>query len=304
MTTALPIVEQIVRTRIRNPQTSGFSLTFDFAGKIDYVYEANGMTILRDWKTCANAEQASRLKMLSYQADLYAVALEDQGVHIDCAEFCLIERPSIKLCAKDASPEDYEERCVEWLRQPGKLAEFRIPSTAERRESARQWLWDISQQIIEARRSGRWVCAESACYSWMRECPYMPLCLAKAQGHQWESILESDYQEKAPHTELDGEVEGGEVLTHSAASMFKLCDAKYHWRYELCIVPRQVEDSDALNNGINVHAGLETACLEGLEAGLAAVNPDVLGIDQKGLQDRAKARAMVRVAFERWGKRL
>lgn len=295
-------VEKIVQTDIRNPETSGVSRTFRFVGKVDQVYfnRESGMVILRDWKTCANAAQTERLKMLSFQADLYACAIEDLGFIVDAAEFCLIERPSIRLCGKDANAAAYEARCLEWLKQEGKLVQFYIPSTRERRLNARRWLWDISKQILEARRAERFVCNEQACYNWQRECPYMPLCLARAQGHDWRSVLVDDYVLAPLHPELEGYEGRADLLTYSAASCFVLCQAKYEWRYEMAIRPKVEESSDALNAGINVHKGLELALTTGLDSGLASI-PDVLGIDEKGVQDRAKARAMVRAAFEKWG---
>jgi hypothetical protein len=288
---------------IRNPATRGVSQTFVFGGKIDQAYADQGSAeiIVRDWKTCSSAAQTERQKLLSYQADLYAVAIEEKGMVVGAAEFCLIERPTIKLCGKDKTPADYEARCLEWLDQEGKLVKFRIPSTAERRLSARQWLWDISQQILESRRSGRFVCNEQACYTYQRECPYMNLCLAQAQGHDADAIIETDYETTPPHRELEAGRDNVGLLTYSSASLFALCQRKYFWRYVMRIRPRQDEDSEALIAGINVHHGLALALTHSLGAGLAAVSPDVLGIDEKGLQNRSKARAMVRAAFEKWG---
>jgi hypothetical protein len=304
-----PMIETIVRRPITNPATGAKSRTFEFAGKIDVVdVDKYGRCCIRDWKTCSNAQQTKRQKMLSFQSDLYACAIEDGGIKVDYADFCLIERPTIKLCSKDfkpgtkdLDPEAYEERCMEWLSQEGKLDGFRIPFTPDRRLSARQWIWDISQQILEARRNQRYLPNESACYCYQRECPYMNLCFAKVQGFDVNAVVSEEYQIANLHPELEGLETADNVLSYSSASTFCLCQAKYFWRYEAALKPKQVEESEALTNGINVHRGLEIALTQNLEAGLEAVSPGVLSIDTKSQQDKAKARAMVRAAFEKWG---
>lgn len=301
--------EKLVKSPIANPETTGVSSTFEYRGKVDLVLEKGGDVILRDWKTVANVEQAKRQRMLSFQSDLYALALAQEGIHIDAVEFCLIAKPTIKLCGKDKTAEDsngaatYEDRCLTWLAQDGKLDAFEVPVTTARILSAKAWLWDISKQILDCRINRRFVCNEKACYAWQRECEYMPLCLAKCYGHDWASIVDADYESKPLHSELgEGAAGDKDVITYSSASQFALCQRKYEWRHQMGLKPKAPEDSEALNIGIDVHAGLEAAFLDGLGAGLEKVNIPVLHLDEKGLQNKAKARAMIRAAFEKWGR--
>ena len=96
-----------------------------------------------------------------------------------------------------------------------------------------------------------------------------------------------------------------DILTYSSGTTLCLCEKKYQLRYEQGLRPRR-DDNESLVIGSWTHLGCETLRKRGLAASLQAIDqveaetpaigPDVFKIQQRA----AQARAMVRVASERW----
>lgn len=196
---ATKMSEQLVGMPVVNDETGRASRTFHFQGIVD------GITNRRiiDWKGVSNPNDFITSKVIGYQIECYVNALEAQGVEIDCAEFRLVTRPSIKYCGKDADAGAYEERCYNWLLDdPTKLVTHEIFIAPTRLEGARRWLWSGTKRILENRKTGIWLRNELACKNWNRDCEYLPLCLGVANGQDVAEIMERDYQVDEPHPEL------------------------------------------------------------------------------------------------------
>ena len=96
-----------------------------------------------------------------------------------------------------------------------------------------------------------------------------------------------------------------DIITYSAGTTLCLCEKKYEMKFERCLRPKR-DDNEALVVGSWTHLGAETLRRHGLasalqaidqaEASTPAIGPDVFKVQQRA----AQARAMVRVAAERW----
>lgn len=300
---AVTMTEHVVSMPVRNPDTTGQSRTFEFRGKLDRFDQG----VIVDWKTTDDPLAYIRQALIGFQAELYALALLEEEITAQGIVYRLIRKPTIRLCSKDPSPEAYEARCYEWLRaaEYATVDHDRMFNPARMAEAAR-WLWHVAKRIIECRQKGEWLTNEHACTHWNRECEYLPLCVCHAEGGDVGDLIAQSYEPRVVHEEL--ETGDKDVLTYSSASTMTLCERRYCFRYEHCIMAKRKEDSGAAYLGSAVHVGLAAAFVGGLGNGYTAVgqwadaNP-VIGPDAatKQAQEMAKARAMVRVAMERWG---
>ena len=304
------LTEQVVSMPIGNPSTNGRSRTFTFMGKVDRVDIDNQS--ITDWKCTGDPDKTINETAIGFQCELYAAALRPRQLVTELV-LRLVKIPGIKFCGKDkGDPGAYEARCIEWIKnEVDGVREHPLILSPARISQARSWLWAKSQRIVVNRRTGDWDTNAKACYTWKRACPCMPLCMCLAGGGNPQDIIDIDYETCDPHPELDGAAgdiqNASNVLTYSSASTHSLCEMKYYWRYQRCLRRRRDVGGDNLRVGSAVHVGLEAFANSGIVAAIEAIvewqktNP-VLGEDawNKQLQEAAKARAMVRVAAERW----
>lgn len=191
--------EQVVSCPIRNPQTGASSRSFTLMGRVDGIV---GRTLL-DWKGVSYPNDFIRAKRIGYQIECYALALMEAGTEIDSAEFRLVTRPSIRLCGKDKDAAAYEERCFEWLASDATtMVHHDHFVTDSRLDNAREWMWTVSQRVLNNRKSGRWLTNELACKAWNRDCDYLPLCLIGAHGGDTGELIAHEYEHCEAHPEL------------------------------------------------------------------------------------------------------
>ena len=206
----------------------------------------------------------------------------------------------------------YEDECVEWLRQDGKVIEHDHFINDRKLTHARWGMWEATKRILDCRSNDRWMANDQACYDWNKPCPYIDLCDAVQNGADVEWAIEDQFQTAPPNPELAGHDvgEGLPILTHSMMQSLSRCEMYYQWRFERGIVKRyDDDDKDAMWIGSAVHVALDVANKVGRldDQALVAIdkwadaNP-VLGEDPAWKQDEqiAKARAMARVAMIRW----
>jgi hypothetical protein len=301
------LIEKTVSLPVINPDTRRASRSFMFMGALD-LYDESSKSI-DDYKSTKDPERFIRERSINFQPELYANAVmaPPMSLPVEQVRYKLVTTPSIKFCGKDKDASAYEDRCFDWLCQPGKVVEHSIPIIPSRLLQAQLFLWDASKRVLDNRKTGRWMANGQACYSWERACPYMKLCEACCQGADVQWLIENRFKESQKHPELDLLVPSDkDILTYSSVTMLTLCEQKYLWRYEMGLVPRNDEDVEALWLGSAVHVGLAAMSRLGPEAANDAINeweaanPAVGDGVRYNEQQCAKAKAMVRAASAKW----
>jgi len=296
--------EQIVTMPIEHPETGKRMRGFRFAGKYDRLQGGK----LDDWKGVADPARFIAQRGISFQAELYALALKHKGIEVREIEYRLITRPTIKLCSKDTDADAYRQRCLDWiLADPAKMVSHTLILASGRLKQAQWYLWNCCQRLRECRKHSRWLPNSKACYAWERECPYLSLCeCVAAEGDELWVIEEGYHVLPGPHSELGDAGFDDRIVTHSSLETLTLCDVRYYWRYP-CKYRKGSEQSDALRIGSAMHAGIATYAEGGEEAAIQAINEweeanPVLG-EQNGQrrdQEVARATAMVMAAAIKW----
>ena len=95
------LIEQTVEIPIVNPDTDAKSRSFVFMGKVDLV---EGHTVT-DYKNSSNIARYIHTMTLSFQPELYALAVRHQfSRQLTDMEYRLVQRPALKFTPKDAEP--------------------------------------------------------------------------------------------------------------------------------------------------------------------------------------------------------
>ena len=114
-------------------------------------------------------------------------------------------------------------------------------------------LWDVSQEMRQARADNKHYRNSGACRMYNRACAYLGLCSGydNPESNNWE-------KRKCVHAELSTlEGDGRDVLTHSRMRCFQTCRRKHYYRYELGIERAGEDESEALYFGSMIHTALE-----------------------------------------------
>ena len=226
---------------IVNPATGRRSRSFFMRGKIDGVVRRGDEHLLLEHKTAATltGDYLERLAM-DLQIQLYAhYAREALGFPVAAILYNVLVKPRLAQ-AEGESEEQYQARCAELIARSktGKTsAKRRMPETdeefqarlaewfaAEQRvtrvellldfdtiAAVRQQIWDISQEILVARRQGTWHQNGRACFVY-GNCPYFAICASKGNP----LVIENQYRVEPPHEELSSD----DASTDDAASSF------------------------------------------------------------------------------------
>lgn len=305
------LVEHVVTMPVRNPDTTGKSNTFRYAGKVDKVEDRE----LQDWKHAADPQQTIAQSRLAFQPELYALALLEEGIEIDRYEYRLIVPPgikfkkaaytwavrkvsrktAIKVCdnedeakrlanmrggyveprvAGNPTRDHYENECYEWIHdRPGeRMVSHPLQILPSRMEMARGYLWDCGKRILDCRRNDRWMPNAQACRDWGRTCPYAELCASEMEGGDTAWLIGEYYTElPSPHPELDGLGADRDLLTFTSTGVLCQCEVRYFWMFEQAL-RKHADAGDALWRGSAIHVGLEVYARQGREPALAAID--------------------------------
>lgn len=188
---------------ILNPATGSPSKTFVHAGKIDALVVQDGQYWLREFKTATQIDKAyfDRLK-LDTQITSYIDALQTaRNIRISGIIYTILKKPSIRQKQSESLTaycdrviQDYQDRPAfyfyedRFYRDQADLIEWQYDR------------WDISKDILEARKNERWYRNTSYC-SQYGGCSFLPLCC------NGEEMLHF-YKQELPHTELSEETKG------------------------------------------------------------------------------------------------
>jgi hypothetical protein len=113
-------------------------------------------------------------------------------------------------------------------------------------------LWELAQDILIARRTGRHLRSSGACLNF-GACGYLGICSGydSPDSNNW--IRRANVHEEL--STLNGD--GRNVLTNSRLRCFQTCRRKHYYRYELGIERVDHKESDALVFGTLMHKALE-----------------------------------------------
>uniref|UniRef100_A0A6M3JB94 Putative PD-(D/E)XK nuclease superfamily protein n=1 Tax=viral metagenome TaxID=1070528 RepID=A0A6M3JB94_9ZZZZ len=100
------------------------------------------------------------------------------------------------------SDEEYLSRLVEWTGAQDKYARLLVPFVPADLEESLADTWETSQQILDARRRGKWSRNRSQCYAFGRPCAYVTLCKANQDPDSPDETLATLYEAAPPHQEL------------------------------------------------------------------------------------------------------
>lgn len=286
-------VEQIVESGLTNPLTNRDSRTFTVAGKLDVIAEYEGKRYVIDHKTTSQSveDPASpfwRQLVVEAQPSHYMLLEWQNGRKLDGAMWDVIRKPAIsprKLGTKAERASIVAERTYygqpvgdEYLqrivagedRESIAMYEARLRADVIDRPEwyyARQCvprldhemleyaeeLWDIGQEIANARKTERHYRNSGACLLYNSPCEFLGIC----SGHD---SPDSDkwVRRQSVHEELDGlSGDGRNVLTNSRLRCFQTCRKRHFFKYELGIERFDAEEREALWFGTVLHAGLQ-----------------------------------------------
>lgn len=190
---------------IVNPDTQGTSRSFSWCGRVDRLEDKH----LIDWKSTADARKFIQEKRIGYQLPGYLYGLAEQHEGLDSIIYRLIEKPTLrrggitKTRTEPEPVEDFEERCYLWLAEGDHLIEEKIPLTNASLDAFQRYLWGLTKDILWSRTTGHWSRNTIACYTWSRECEYMPLCQQLADGTALDDVRTDGFVQGDPHPELE-----------------------------------------------------------------------------------------------------
>jgi len=118
-----------------------------------------------------------------------------------------------KSSAKRKMPEsdvDFQERLAGKYREDGMFYRELLYLSRDQFDMLHSEVWELTQQLLLARRTGRWYKNTDYCFHYNRPCSYFPIC--RSNGNP--NVVENLYRVVPPHPELDGESTGdtGEIF--------------------------------------------------------------------------------------------
>jgi len=279
-------IEKQYYADLPNVRSSGRSRTFRLAGKLDKLTAEDATVTLTDHKTTqSDIEDPNssywRQIEVEGQPNQYELLLLANGIKVDQVIWDVVRKPAIKpkaIAKKDVAalaslhtycgqhiecdafegmketPELFELRVAQLMRDQGEKY-FQRRSAKRTRSELSEYiteLWDISQEIISARRLGRWYRNSGACMLYGTPCPYLGICSGSdtPDSDRWE-------RKESVHEELETDGDGRDLLTNSRVRCFQTCRRKHFYQYELGIKRVEVEDREPLIFGTAWHDAMD-----------------------------------------------
>lgn len=222
-------IEKQFQCPVINPDTGAASRTFYMRGKVDALVTRDGEYFLLEHKTAAAIDKGYIEKLpLDFQVTLYAHYLErfmniriagviynvigkakiQQSVGETVEEFearradLIAKSKTGKSSAKQKMPESDEEfaaRLAEKYREPDMFHRSPLYIPRSQYEMLTAEIWELSQQLLIARRTNRWYMNTDVCFLYHRPCRFFPVCVSGDNPN----VIENRYRIGPTHPELD-----------------------------------------------------------------------------------------------------
>lgn len=222
-------LEKPFEATVVNPTTGAASRSFVMRGKVDGIVCEDGRNYILEHKTASRIDAAYIDRLWTdFQSKIYAHFISEAlGIKIHGVEYNILTKARLtqkqgeseaefearradlaaanksgKSTAKRQLPEsdeDFRARLDAFYEKPGTFHRERLYFSREDFEELRGELWELTQQLLDARRRDAYYANSSQCFSWGKPCPYWKLCSnPKAQDF----TIETEYQHKPAHDEL------------------------------------------------------------------------------------------------------
>lgn len=221
---------------IHNPETGAVSRTFLMGGKYDGLVRLADPVYLLEHKTASDIGSGYLERLWTdFQVALYLKYVREVlGIEISGVLYNIIGKPNLfqakgeteeeyrvryaELCQRNRngkssakrqlpeSDEDYERRLCEKMSDLTMYHREVLLFSESRIQEIEAEVWDLTQNLLVSRRTGRWYQNTSFCFHWNKPCCYYPLC--KSGGS--ELVKSEFYRHEPPHQELREEPEQGE----------------------------------------------------------------------------------------------
>lgn len=223
-------VEKEFESQIINPETDCPSRTFIMRGKVDGIILKDGKHYLLEHKSASaiDGNYIERLPM-DFQIILYSDYIErflniriagilynvvgkaqlKQSKGETEAEFeerraALIAKSKTgKSSAKQQAPEpdeDFQARLAAKYADDDMFHRELLIISRDNFDVLHSEVWELTQQLLLARRTGRWYMNTDYCFHYNRPCMYFPIC----RSGENPNIIENLYRVAPPHSELSG----------------------------------------------------------------------------------------------------
>ena len=216
-----------------NPSTGRKSRSFVVHGKVDGIVCRGDEHLLLEHKTAATitGDYLERLSMdlqillyshyvretLQYPVTqiIYNVLVKprlaqaegetEQQYEVRKAELEAKSKSGKPSSAKRKLPEtddEFQVRLASWFVAEPRFTRVELLLDFDSIANVRQMLWDISKELLDARRLGRWHQNPRSCFGFGR-CAYWPICSSKDN----ELVVENFFTKQEPHSELSPDEE-------------------------------------------------------------------------------------------------
>lgn len=220
-------LEKTFELPIINPHSGKSSRTFTINGKVDGIVKQAGEFFVLEHKTTSSLEFGFLEKIWSdFQTRLYAYAIgKEMGVEISGVIYNVLVKAKLKqsegetedeyleryrdLCANNKngrstakqkmpeSDEDYVGRLVEKYKDPAMFHREMLYFTNNQMDQLYEQIWELTQQLLDARRRRIHCRNTGACFNYNKACVYLPLCKSNDSP-----ALLFNYEIKEPNSEL------------------------------------------------------------------------------------------------------
>lgn len=266
---------------LTNIETGKDSRTWRVGGKLDKLANDQGKVLYDHKTTSQDIEDPNgtywRQLVIEGQASHYELLLLMNGIRLDRIVWDVTRKPGIKpkklaiadrkavtslglYCGYKVTPETQtqlitEEReneelfmfrvARETLDDPARyFARRSVPRTREELHEYAVELWEIGQEMLGTRNTGRHFRNSGACMNYGTPCEFLGIC----SGHD---TVDSDKwtRKEQVHNELTLDGDGKDLITNSRIRCYQTCRRKHHYKYDLGIERVDAEEREALYFG-------------------------------------------------------